>query len=67
MAGRCISGDFYAHASYRVLGGAIPMGEGAGKFAAWLIRNNLVPNAETALNFVENNKIQERKQEVFYV
>lgn len=27
MAGRCVSGDFYAHASYRVTGNAIPMGE----------------------------------------
>ena len=27
MAGRCISGDFYAHASYRVIGGAAPTGE----------------------------------------
>jgi hypothetical protein len=31
MAGRCISGDFYAHASYRVIGNAIPMGEAVGK------------------------------------
>jgi FAD dependent oxidoreductase len=34
MAGRCISGDFYAHASYRVTGNAVPMGEAAGKVAA---------------------------------
>lgn len=34
MAGRCISGDFYAHASYRVTGNAVAMGEGAGKTAA---------------------------------
>jgi hypothetical protein len=34
MAGRCISGDFYAHASYRVTGNAVPMGEAAGKIAA---------------------------------
>lgn len=34
MAGRCISGDFFAHASYRVTGNAVPMGEAAGKFAA---------------------------------
>lgn len=34
MAGRCISGDFYAHASYRVTGNAAPMGEAAGKIAA---------------------------------
>jgi hypothetical protein len=30
MAGRCISGDFLAHASYRVTGNAVPMGEAAG-------------------------------------
>ncbi|HEX7009418.1 MAG TPA: FAD-dependent oxidoreductase [Phycisphaeraceae bacterium] len=34
MAGRCISGDFYAHASYRVTGNAVPMGEAAGCAAA---------------------------------
>jgi FAD-dependent oxidoreductase family protein len=34
MAGRCISGDFFAHASYRMTGNAVPMGEAAGKVAA---------------------------------
>ncbi len=34
MAGRCISGDFLAHSSYRVTGNAVAMGEGAGYFAA---------------------------------
>lgn len=34
MAGRCISGDFYAHASYRVTGNSVPMGEAAGRIAA---------------------------------
>ena len=34
MAGRCISGDFIAHASYRVTGNAVGMGEGAGAIAA---------------------------------
>lgn len=34
MAGRCISGDFFAHASYRVTGNAVPMGEAAGRVAA---------------------------------
>lgn len=33
LAGRCISGDFYAHASYRVVGNAIAMGEAAGILA----------------------------------
>ena len=34
MAGRCISGDFLAHASYRVTGNAVAMGEAAGVTAA---------------------------------
>lgn len=34
MAGRCISGDFIAHSSYRVTGNAVPMGEYAGRVAA---------------------------------
>ncbi len=34
MAGRNISGDFFAHASYRVTGNAVAMGESAGKVAA---------------------------------
>ncbi|MFN2351023.1 MAG: FAD-dependent oxidoreductase, partial [Kiritimatiellia bacterium] len=34
MAGRCISGDFLAHASYRVTADAVPMGEAAGRTAA---------------------------------
>jgi hypothetical protein len=34
LAGRCISGDFLAHASYRVTGNAVAMGEAAGAAAA---------------------------------
>jgi hypothetical protein len=34
MAGRCISGDFVAHSSYRVTGDASEMGEAAGYAAA---------------------------------
>lgn len=34
LAGRCISGDFYAHASYRVAGDMAPVGEAAGVMAA---------------------------------
>ena len=34
MAGRCISGDFFAHASYRVTGNAVAMDEAAGATAA---------------------------------
>lgn len=34
LAGRCISGDFWAHSSYRVTGNAVAMGEAAGRMAA---------------------------------
>ena len=34
MAGRCISGDFLAHSSYRVTGNSIPTGEAVGCLAA---------------------------------
>ncbi|MGI6279944.1 MAG: FAD-dependent oxidoreductase [Acutalibacteraceae bacterium] len=32
MAGRCISGDHYAHASYRVMGNTLMMGESIGTY-----------------------------------
>lgn len=38
MAGRCISGDFYAHASYRVTGNSVPTGEAMGFAAALAVR-----------------------------
>jgi hypothetical protein len=47
MAGRCISGDFYAHASYRVTGNAVPMGEAAGKVAAKAALHNRLPKEVT--------------------
>jgi len=34
MAGRCISGDFLVHGSYRVTGNAVVMGEAAGRAAS---------------------------------
>ena len=34
MAGRCISGDFLSHASYRVTGNSVSTGEAAGRAAA---------------------------------
>ena len=43
MAGRCISGEFMAHASYRVTGNAVPMGEAAGKAAAYAALNQCLP------------------------
>ena len=44
MAGRCISGDFLAHASYRVTGNAVAMGEAAGVTAALAARLDVDPH-----------------------
>lgn len=43
MAGRCISGDFTAHASYRVTGNAVAMGEAAGAVAAIAAQSKRLP------------------------
>lgn len=43
MAGRCISGDFVAHSSYRVTGNAVAMGEAAGRVAARAARSGRPP------------------------
>jgi len=44
MAGRCISGDFIAHSSYRVTGEAVPMGEAAGIAAALAAKTGRLPH-----------------------
>ncbi|MFZ4766383.1 MAG: FAD-dependent oxidoreductase, partial [Roseimicrobium sp.] len=44
MAGRCISGDFIAHASYRVTGNAVAMGEAAGATAAVAVKKKTAPH-----------------------
>jgi hypothetical protein len=43
MAGRCISGDFVAHSSYRVTGDAAALGEAAGITAAAAVHLGLAP------------------------
>ena len=43
MAGRCISGDAVMHASYRVTGNAVPMGEAAGAMAAGAVSKKCFP------------------------
>jgi hypothetical protein len=43
MGGRCISGDFVAHASYRVAGPAFRTGEVAGLLAAYCANNQVLP------------------------
>ena len=43
MAGRCISGDFLSHSSYRVTGNASAMGEAAGATAALAAQRGQLP------------------------
>ncbi|MFH1499894.1 MAG: FAD-dependent oxidoreductase, partial [Verrucomicrobiota bacterium] len=43
MAGRCISGDHVAHASYRVTGDAVATGEAAGLAAAMALEAGVAP------------------------
>lgn len=44
MAGRCISGDFLAHSSYRVTGNAVALGEAAGKASALAVASRRLPH-----------------------
>ena len=44
LAGRCISGDFASHASYRMTGTAVTLGETAGLAAAWSLKSDLPPH-----------------------
>lgn len=44
MAGRCISGDFIAHSSYRVTGNAVPMGEAAARAAVASLKLGKLPH-----------------------
>jgi len=40
MAGRCISGDFYAHSSYRMSGNAVAMGGALGNYISKILGEN---------------------------
>lgn len=44
FAGRCISGDFFAHSSYRVTGNSVALGEAAGAAAAVAVQKNIMPS-----------------------
>jgi len=44
LAGRCISGDFIAHSSYRVTGSAVATGQAAGVAAALAAETNCLPH-----------------------
>ena len=43
LAGRCIGGDFIAHASYRVIGNCVATGEAAGRLAATAALRGCLP------------------------
>jgi hypothetical protein len=61
MAGRCISGDFIAHASYRVTGNAVAMGEAAGATAAVAAKHKTAPHGvpwSEVLPVIENARKQ---------
>lgn len=44
IAGRCISGGFLAHSSYRVTGNSVAMGEAAGVVCATAVKNKVLPH-----------------------
>ncbi len=43
LAGRCLSGDFYPHASYRMMGNMMATGEAAGFAAAECVKKKVLP------------------------
>jgi hypothetical protein len=55
LAGRCISGDFFAHASYRVTGYAVELGEAAGLAAAWCARRCKLPRDASWADIIAMN------------
>lgn len=63
MAGRCISGDHYAHSSYRVMPICFAMGEGVGTCAAMAFRDGSNP---AMLNPEQIREVQKLIQEGIY-
>ncbi len=53
IAGRCISGDFFAHASYRVTGNAVATGEAAGIAASMAAKHSLMPHQLETADVIE--------------
>ncbi len=53
VAGRCISGSFEAHASYRVTGNCVAMGQAAGIAAALCVKDGLRPRVLDGRRVVE--------------
>ncbi len=57
VAGHCISGSHEAHASYRVTGTTMALGQAAGMAAAWAVRDGL------DLDAVDGRKLRRALQE----
>ena len=53
VAGRCISGSYEAHASYRVTGDCVAMGQAAGTAAALATAGGVTPRALNASELVQ--------------
>jgi len=62
LAGRCISGDFYPHASYRMMGNMMTVGDAAGFAAAKCAKENILPKD---VDGKEVKKYQESLGQVF--
>lgn len=57
LAGRCISGDFYPHGAYRMMGNTSAMGEAAGFGAAYVCRKDI------ALHEIPADALRQRMRE----
>ena len=57
LAGRCLSGDFYPHASYRMIGNMAATGEAAGFAVMYCLHHNITPDTVPA------RVLRERMQE----
>ena len=56
LAGRCLSGDFYPHSSYRVMGNMIATGEAAGRAAADCVKRSVTPREADVKAVIEYMK-----------
>lgn len=61
-AGRCISGDFLAHGSYRVVGDVVPLGEVAGEAAAVACREGVAVAAVPAAGVARLPRPEEARE-----
>jgi len=65
LAGRCISGDFFAHSSYRVTGNAAIMGQAAGVCAAIAATTECLPHDVSYVDVKEAmDRLDKRAQEI---